>query len=326
MAATVLVTGGAGYIGSHAAKALKNAGFTVLALDNYSRGWREAVKWGEAVEMDLSDRAGLRELFQLRKIDAVMHFAAYAYVGESVGYPALYYRNNVSNTENLLEAVVAGGSPPLVFSSSCATYGEPREIPITESHPQEPVNPYGRTKLIVERMLADFETAYGLRHVALRYFNAAGADPEGEAGERHAPETHLIPLAIHAALGKIAQLEIFGDDYPTPDGTCIRDYVHVTDLATAHVLALQKLLDGGGSRSYNLGNGTGHSVREVVAEIERVSGREVPVRVGPRRPGDPAALVGSSALIGAELGWKPEFPGLKGIAETAWNWHLRSGA
>lgn len=326
MKATVLVVGGAGYIGSHASKALKKAGYEVVVLDNLSRGWADFAKWGELIKVDLADRAALDALFKSRRIDAVMHFAAFAYVGESVVSPAPYYRNNIANALNLLEAMVAANCKKIVFSSTCATYGEPVELPITETHPQNPINPYGFTKLAVERMLADFDAAYGLKAIPLRYFNAAGADPDGEVGERHDPETHLVPLVIDAALGKRGEVAVFGEDYPTPDGTCVRDYIHVSDLADAHVLALEKLLAGAESRAYNLGNGAGISVREVIDEVERVGGRKVPWRMAPRREGDPAILVGSADRARTELGWKPQFPGLSGIVETAWKWHLRSGS
>lgn len=326
MSATVAVVGGAGYIGAHAAKALALAGLTPLVVDNFSRGWREAVRWGEAVEIDLADRGGLEALFRSRTIDAVMHFAAFAYVGESVENPALYYRNNVANTLNLLDAMASGGCRRMIFSSTCAVYGEPLALPITEGHPLSPVNPYGWSKFMVERILADLAARGTLDYVALRYFNAAGADPEGETGERHEPETHLIPLAIRAALGRSGPLPILGVDYPTPDGTCLRDYVHVSDLADAHLVALNHLLAGGGSRVYNLGTGRAHSVREVVAAVERVSGRRVSVVPMARRLGDPSALVASPALIAGELGWRPLHEDIDRIVETAWNWHLRSGA
>jgi UDP-glucose-4-epimerase GalE len=250
-----------------------------------------------------------------------MHFAAYCYVGESVTEPAKYYSNNVSNTAALLESMVENQIRNFIFSSSCATYGEPNEIPLTESHPQNPVNPYGRTKLMVEQMLGDFDRAYGLRYISLRYFNAAGADPDCEIGEDHRPETHLIPLVLETALGKREVINVFGDDYPTPDGTCIRDYIHVYDLAQAHLLALEKLFNGFSSECYNLGNGQGHSVREVIATVCKISGKTVPLRIAGRRQGDPAVLIGSSKKATELLGWKPQFAELEEIVETAWKWH-----
>ncbi len=321
MSKAVMVVGGAGYIGSHVAKLLEAEGYLPVVFDNLDRGNRAALKWGEFVEGDLADRELIRETLLKYSISSVMHFAAYAYVGESVRMPGLYYRNNVSNTLNLLEAMREVQSEYFIFSSSCATYGEPLSTPITEEHPQQPINPYGFTKLAVERMLADFDFADGFKHVNLRYFNAAGADPEGEIGEAHDPEPHLIPLAIEAAMGKRPHLAIFGTDYPTPDGTCIRDYIHVSDLARAHVLALKYLHDGGESRSFNLGNGQGYSIRQVIDTVQEVSGTEIPIVEALRRPGDPAILVGSSELIKATLGWEPQYPDLKTIVETAWNWH-----
>ena len=291
-----------------------------VVYDNLECGHREAVRWGTFVEGDLADTEKVKETLLEHGIRAVMHFAAYAYVGESVRDPGKYYRNNVANTLSLLEAMVSVESEYLIFSSSCATYGEPEVVPIAETHPQNPINPYGRTKLVVEGMLRDFEVAHKLRHVNLRYFNAAGADPDGELGENHDPETHLIPLVLEVALGKRPHLAIFGTDYPTPDGTCIRDYIHVTDLARAHVLALEHLLAGGESNSYNLGNGKGHSVREVVEGARRLTGHPIPTFEARRRWGDPAVLVGSSEKIRAELGWEPQFAGLDTLLETAWAW------
>lgn len=323
MAEAILVAGGAGYIGSHVAKRLHERGYRPVVLDNLERGHRWAARWGTFVEGDLADGALLRETLLAHDIRAVLHFAAYAYVGESVREPAKYYRNNVANTLSLLEAMVEVESEALIFSSTCATYGEPSSVPITEDHPQNPVNPYGRTKLVVEGMLRDFETAHRLRHVSLRYFNAAGADPEGELGEVHDPETHLIPLLFDVALGKRPHVAIFGTDYPTPDGTCIRDYIHVTDLADAHVLALEHLLGGGESRVYNLGNGAGYSVREVIEGVRRVTGHPIPVLEARRRWGDPGVLVGSAAKIRAELGWTPRYPDLDAILETAWQWQKK---
>ncbi len=321
MRESVLVAGGAGYIGSHAAKRLAERGYHPVVLDNLSRGHRWAARWGTFVEADLGDRDAVKRVLLEHRIRAVMHFAAYAYVGESVRFPAAYYRNNVANTLTLLEAMVEVESDLFIFSSTCATYGEPERVPISEDHPQNPINPYGRTKLVVERMLADFGTAYGVRHVNLRYFNAAGADPDGDLGEAHDPETHLIPLVLEVAQGDRPHIAIFGTDYPTPDGTCVRDYIHVADLADAHVLALEHLLGGGESRSYNLGNGQGYSVREVIEGVGRLTGRPIPVLEARRRPGDPAVLVGSSDRIRTELGWAPRYTALDAILETAWRWH-----
>jgi UDP-glucose-4-epimerase GalE len=287
----VLVTGAAGYIGSHACKSLAHAGFEPVGLDNLSRGGRRDNPWGPLVVADIADRPRLDETLARYRPAAVLHFAAYAYVGESVTAPALYYRNNVAGSLTLLEALVAARIHAFVFSSTCATYGVPLAVPIAEDHPQAPINPYGASKLMIERMLADFEVAHGLQHVALRYFNAAGADPDGELGECHDPETHAIPLAVQAALGSGATFEIYGTDYPTPDGTAIRDYIHVTDLVEAHVKALRYLLEGGASVALNLGTGRGHSVREVLAAIARATGREIPTRLAPRRAGDPPELV-----------------------------------
>ena len=316
----MLVTGGAGYIGSHAAKALHRAGYRVVVFDNLSAGHRDAVRYGELVEGDIGDVAAVRDALRRHDVAAVMHFAALLDVGESVREPARYYRNNVVGALGVLEAMVAERTKYFVLSSTCATYGEPIETPIAETHPQRPVNSYGETKLAVERALAHFERAYGLRSSALRYFNAAGADPDGELGEDHAPEIHLVPRAIHAAVGGPA-LQVFGDDYPTPDGTCLRDYVHVSDLADAHVRALQVLVEGGASGAYNLGTGQPHSVRDVIAAVERVSGRRVPWTVGPRRPGDPAVLYAAAERARAELGWTLRFPDLESIVSTAWTWH-----
>lgn len=321
MARSVLVTGGAGYVGSHACKALFRAGYLPVAYDNLSRGHREAVRWGPLVEGDTADRARLLAAIRQHQIGAVLHFAAFAYVGESVADPALYYRNNLVGSLALIEAMRESGVTKIVFSSTCATYGVPDAVPIPESARQVPVNPYGETKLAVERALRWYE-AHGLRSVALRYFNAAGADPEGEIGERHDPETHLIPLVLEAALGKRAGVEIYGTDYPTPDGTAIRDYVHVADLAAAHVLALDHLAAGGESLRLNLGTGSGHSVREVIAAAERISGRRVPFRAAPRRPGDPPVLVADARLAAERLGWQPRLSDLDTILGTALAWHL----
>ncbi|QIK38190.1 UDP-glucose 4-epimerase GalE [Caldichromatium japonicum] len=321
----VLVTGGAGYIGSHTCKVLAQAGYRPIVLDNLVYGHKWAVCWGPLEVGDISDRACLDAIIACHRPEAVIHFAAYAYVGESVRDPGRYYRNNVAGTLTLLEAMRDHGIAHLIFSSTCATYGIPDQTPITEDHPQRPINPYGASKLMVERMLADFGQAHGLGWVVLRYFNAAGADPEGELGEDHDPETHLIPLAIQAALGQGPRLEVFGDDYPTPDGSCIRDYIHVADLAEAHVLALTYLRNGGASRALNLGTGQGHSVLEVIAAIERVAGRPVPYALGPRRPGDPPALYADATKAQALLGWTPRYPELDTIIEHAWRWHQGAG-
>ncbi|OUL30348.1 UDP-glucose 4-epimerase GalE [Nostoc sp. 106C] len=321
---TILVTGGAGYIGSHTVLALKRAGYEVVILDNLVYGHRDLVEKVLQVELiagDTSDRALLDQLFQTRNIDAVMHFSAYAYVGESVTDPAKYYRNNVLGTLVLLEAMLAASIKKFVFSSTCATYGVPEVVPIPENHPQNPINPYGATKLMVERILSDFDVAYGLKSVRFRYFNAAGADPNGLLGEDHNPETHLIPLVLLTALGKRESISIFGTDYPTPDGTCIRDYIHVSDLADAHILGLEYLLQGGDSEVFNLGNGLGFSVKEVIAASEEVTGLTLPVQECDRRPGDPPSLIGSSEKARKILGWQPQYPGIKDIVLHAWQWH-----
>jgi UDP-arabinose 4-epimerase len=315
--AAILVTGGAGYIGSHACKALAQEGFTPIAFDNLVLGHRDAVRWGPLVEADIRDEDAVGETIRKYAIEAVIHFAAFAYVGESVGAPAKYYRNNVGGTLSLLDACRSAGVDKLVFSSSCATYGVPDVLPITEAAPQRPINPYGRTKLVVEQVLADYAHAYGSRHIALRYFNAAGADPDGEIGERHDPETHLIPLALLAAAGRREALEVFGEDYDTPDGTCIRDYIHVTDLARAHVLALRHLLDGGDSLALNLGSGSGSSIREVIGSVEHVTGRKVPHVTKPRRPGDPPVLYADPSLAKERLGFETELSDLNTIVGTA---------
>lgn len=317
---TVLLTGGAGYVGSHTAKALACAGFRPIVFDNCSKGHRSAVKWGPLVVGDLNDSNLVHETIKKYDVQAVIHFAADAYVGESMTQPLKYFRNNVANTINLLEAQHDLGVNHIVFSSSCATYGTPTEIPIPEDHAQLPVNPYGESKLFVERMLKWCGQVHDLRWVALRYFNAAGADPAGEIGECHDPETHLIPLVIQAALGERSSVEILGNDYPTRDGTAERDYIHVTDLANAHVLALEHLRRGGESRAFNLGTGKGHSVREVIAAVELLSGQPIPTRECPRRPGDPPTLVADSQAARDVLGWKPTHSDLDVIVETVWQW------
>jgi len=317
----ILVVGGAGYIGSHMCKYLVNNGYNPIVFDNLVCGHRQAVKFGPFIEGSIGDSRLIRHVFSDYEIEAVMHFAAFCYVGESVVEPGKYYRNNVAETLNLLEAMVEKNVNNFIFSSSCATYGEPVEIPITEQSPQNPINPYGKTKHMVEQILDDFKDAYGLESVCLRYFNAAGADPDGELGENHEPETHLIPLVLQTALGYRAAINIFGDDYFTRDGTCIRDYIHVNDLAQAHFLALEKLLDGQPGAKYNLGNGNGYSVKEVIKVASNVTEKPIPSKILGRRPGDRAILIGSSEKAVKELGWKPQFPNLDTIVETAWKWH-----
>ena len=323
---TILVTGGAGYIGSHAVLALKNAGYEVVVLDNLSNGHRELVEQVLQVKLivgDTSDRALLDNIFTTHNITAVMHFAAYIAVGESVTDPAKYYHNNVAGTLTLLEAMLAASINKFIFSSTCALYGVPKFVPLTEDHPQDPISPYATTKWMVERILSDFDTAYNLKSVRFRYFNAAGADPTGLLGEDHEPETHLIPLVLMAALGKRESILIFGTDYPTSDGTCIRDYIHVTDLAQAHVLGLEYLLKGGDSEVFNLGNGSGFSVREVIESAKEVTGAEIKIEERDRRPGDPPILVGSSDKASKVLGWRPQYPNIKDILTHAWQWHQR---
>ncbi len=320
-AETILVVGGAGYIGSHMVKELLQAGYPVVVLDNLSRGHRELVPGGEFVQGDLGDAAVLDRVFSKYRIGAIMHFAAYSLVGESVEKPLDYYRNNVSCTVELLAAMQRHGVKRFIFSSTAAVYGEPAKVPITEDMPCQPTNPYGATKLTVERLLSECECAWGLRYVSLRYFNAAGADASGELGERHDPESHLIPLVLQVATGERKQIGIFGTDYPTPDGTCVRDYIHVSDLAAAHLLSLKRLTDSGASAIYNLGNSRGHSVREVIETARRVTGHPIPETVAARRPGDPAVLVADSSRIRRELGWQPRYEDLSAIVETAWKWH-----
>ena len=317
----VLVAGGAGYIGSHANKELHRRGYDTVVYDNLSTGRREFARWGEFVFSDLADLEQLRLVFQRYKIDAVMHFAAFASVGESMLSPERYYFNNVVNTLNLLKVMRECDVNDLIFSSTCATYGIPLQTPITEEHPQNPINPYGRTKLMVENIMADYCAAYGLRYVSLRYFNAAGADPEGEVGEDHDPETHLIPLVCHAALGLGPSLKIFGTDYDTPDGTCIRDYIHVTDLADAHIRALEYLQSGGQSDVFNLGSGKGYSVCEVVAAAAAISGVDIPTTKDVRWLGDSPVLISGGQKAESRLGWKPAYPDLESIFQTAWAWH-----
>ncbi len=322
--ARILVVGGAGYIGSHMVKMLAQSGHEPVTLDNFSTGYRDAVVAGRLIEGDLADRAFLDRTFAAGGFEGVMHFASFIQVGESVRDPGKYYRNNVFHTLNLLDAMVAHGVQAFIFSSTAAVFGEPRYVPIDEAHPQAPINPYGASKLMVERMLADYERAHGLRSVALRYCNAAGADPEGALGERHDPETHLIPLVLQAAAGRRAAIQVFGTDYDTPDGTCIRDYIHVQDLCSAHLAALERLASGAPSAAYNLGNGQGFSVREVIAAAGRVTGLAIPVEYAARRAGDPARLVADARAARAALGWTPRYPDLDTIVEHAWHWERRA--
>ena len=319
----VLVPGGAGYIGSHTAKLLAEAGHEPVVFDNLGMGHRWAVRWGPLVEADLADDESLRRTFREYEIDAVVHFAASAYVGESVRNPRAYFQNNSVNTLNLLNAMLDYGISRIIFSSTCATYGVPERVPIDEGHPQLPINPYGDSKLFVERVLRWYGEAYGMQWMALRYFNASGADPDGEIGEVHDPETHLIPLVIFAALERTGPVQIFGTDYATADGTAVRDYIHVTDLANAHVRALEYLANGGTSQALNLGTGKGNSVREVIDAVQRVSGCPVPYEEGPRRAGDPPELVARADLARDVLGWASEFNDIERIVETAWRWHTR---
>jgi UDP-glucose 4-epimerase len=316
----VLVTGGAGYIGSHAVRALLNAKHEVWVYDNLSYGHRAAVVGAPLIEGDLHERDKLEAVLRANHIEAVMHFAAFALVGESVVDPAIYYGNNVLGTYHLLEAMRAVGVKNIVFSSTTATYGQPLVVPIAETTPQAPINPYGFSKLVVEHMLDDYARAYDLSFVALRYFNAAGASPAGDIGEDHTPETHLIPIVLQVALGQRAQITIFGDDYPTPDGTCIRDYIHVDDLADAHVRSLAHLQLGQGLK-LNLGTGRGYSNREVVEACRRVTGHPIPAEMGPRRPGDPAELVADASLARRAFGWQPHYTTIDAIVATAWRWH-----
>jgi len=319
----ILVVGGAGYIGSHMCKYLHENGMRPVVLDNLSQGHRWAVRWGPLYEGEMDDPAVLREIVQAHDIRAAMHFAAFCYVGESVREPLKYYQNNIASTLGLLSLLLERNIDKFIFSSSCATYGEPQTLPIPEEHPQRPINPYGRTKLMMETILDDLDAAQSLRSVCLRYFNAAGADPDGDVGEDHDPETHLIPLVLQTALGLRGPLSVFGNDYDTPDGTCIRDYIHVVDLAQAHFAALRALLAGGGSRRYNLGNGNGYSVLEVIETAKRITGAEIPFTYHPRRPGDPAALIGSAEKAIRELDWRPRFATLEAILQTAWDWHVK---
>jgi UDP-arabinose 4-epimerase len=317
----VFVTGGAGYVGSHSCKAFAQAGWDVIVYDNLSRGWADFVKWGPLIQGDILDKEGIVQALKKTKPDIVVHFAAMAYVGESMMNPATYYHTNTCGTLNVLDAMRAADIDAIVFSSTCATYGLPQSIPIDEHHPQVPINPYGWSKLFVERILADYQQAYGMRHVALRYFNAAGADPEGMIGERHVPETHVIPLAIRATIDGEVPFHINGVDYPTSDGTCVRDYVHVSDLADAHVLAADYLLNGGTTEIFNLGTGTGVSVWQLAAAIASISGRHTHQVLGDRRPGDPHTLVADASKARVFLDWKPKRSDIHMIISDAWSWH-----
>jgi UDP-glucose 4-epimerase len=319
----ILVTGGAGYIGSHAVRLFLERGHDVWVYDSLSLGHRKAVPAERLIVGDLGETQRIDHAVVERRIEAVVHFAAWAAVGESVQNPAKYYQNNLVNTLNLMECLRRAGVSRFIFSSTCATFGTPAQMPIAEDTPQHPINPYGRTKLAIEHALADYAQAYGWGHAALRYFNASGAHASGTIGEDHEPETHLIPLVIYAAMGRRPHIEVFGTDYPTPDGTCIRDYIHVDYLAEAHLLALERLRPGQGML-YNLGIGRGYSVREVIRTVEEVTGKKVPVKEGPRRAGDPPVLIASSAKIQKELGWKPRYTELRPIVETAWNWHSKN--
>jgi len=316
----ILVVGGAGYIGSHMVKHLSDANIEVITLDNLSCGYRDAVKYGEFIEGDLGEKAVLNQLFSDHQIDAVMHFAAFIEVGESVLDPAKYYKNNVCNTQVLLDAMVQHDIKYFIFSSTAAIFGEPKYTPIDERHPKDPINPYGRSKLMVEQILEDYDKAYGIKSTCLRYFNAAGADPEGQLGERHNPETHLVPLILQAASGRRADIKIFGNDYATDDGTCVRDYIHINDLCTAHLLALKNMQTTDQSAAYNLGNGKGFSVKNVIETTKKITGKDFSVIETERRDGDPAVLVADASLAQTELNWTPEFHSLETIIETAWNW------
>lgn len=319
----ILIVGGAGYIGSHVNMELNRKGYETVVFDNLIHGHREHVKCGEFILGDLHDMEQIRLVFQNYSIDAVMHFAAFAYVGESVVNPEKYYVNNVINTLNLLRVMKEYDVNKFIFSSTCATYGIPTELPITEKHIQNPINPYGQSKLMIEKILKDFDKAYGLKYVSLRYFNAAGADISTEIGELHNPETHLIPLVLDAAIGRRDNIQIYGTDYNTTDGTCIRDYIHVIDLANAHILALEYLLSKKKSDVFNLGNGNGYSVREVVGTARAITCKEIKIVESARRPGDAAILIGSAQKAQEVLGWKPKFFDLNIIIETAWNWHVK---
>ncbi|NJO15563.1 MAG: UDP-glucose 4-epimerase GalE [Thioploca sp.] len=321
---TILIVGGAGYIGSHMVKMLIKLGYHVVILDNLTTGYRDAVSGGDFVFGDTADKLSLDRLFNGYTIAGVMHFASFIQVGESVQYPSKYYQNNVAATLNLLDAMVAHHIPALIFSSSAAIFGEPAYTPIDEQHPKQPINPYGLSKWMIEQILADYDQAYGLKSVCLRYFNAAGADPEGQLGERHEPETHLIPLILQAASGRRQAITVFGQDYDTPDGTCIRDYIHINDLCQAHLLALEYLFQGGNSTAYNLGNGSGFSVTEVIEVAKQITHQPITVVMGERRVGDPARLVADSKKIQTQLGWQPQYADLATIVTHAWQWETRT--
>lgn len=319
----ILIVGGAGYIGSHINKELNKQGYETLVLDNLVSGHEWAVKWGKFVKADLENIEEIRKIFKENKIEAVMDFAGYIEVGESVANPQKYYLNNISNTLKLFEVMLENDVKKIIFSSTAATFGNPEYTPIDEKHPQVPINPYGWTKLMIEKILADYDKAYGLKSVKLRYFNACGADADGEIGEAHNPESHLIPLILDAAIGKRENIKIFGTDYKTKDGTCIRDYIHVTDLAEAHILALKYLLAGGESDDFNLGNGVGFSVREVIESVKKITGKEFSVVEIERRAGDPDVLVASSEKIKNKLNWLPKYTNIDEIVRTAWSWHQK---
>ncbi len=319
----ILVVGGAGYIGSHMVRRLMKSNYQVIILDNLSTGNKKLIQGNQWVQGSLGETGLMDQLFREHTFEAVMHFAAFSQVGESMSKPLKYYRNNLSETMVLLDAMIHHDVKRFIFSSTAAVYGEPVEVPIPEEHPLTPTNPYGNTKLAVERMLADCDSAYGLKYAALRYFNAAGADPAGEIGEMHDPETHLIPIVLKAASGEIDHIRIYGTDYPTQDGTCIRDYVHVNDLAEAHLLALNALIEGGKSDVYNLGSSNGFSVKEVIQIAEKVTGNKIPVVEASRRAGDPAVLIAGSEKIKRNLGWKPQYKDLESIVQTAWQWHSK---
>lgn len=318
-----LVVGGAGYIGSHMVKQLLRAGHDLVVADNFSTGYRSALTGGKLVELDIADAQALETLFATQRFDAVFHFASFIQVGESVTEPGKYYQNNLTATLTLLQAMVKANVKNFIFSSTAAVYGDPEYVPIDEDHPKAAINPYGRSKWMVEQMLEDFDRAYGLKSVCLRYFNAAGADPEGQLGERHEPETHLLPLILQAASGRRASITVYGRDYDTPDGTCIRDYVHVADLVAAHALAVDYLLAGGASTAFNLGNGQGFSVQQVIETARRVTGRTITVSDAPRRAGDPPRLVADPQRAHTLLGWQPQFASLEQIVTHAWGWEKK---
>jgi UDP-glucose 4-epimerase len=320
----ILIVGGAGYIGSHVNKELNKRGYETIVYDNLLYGHKEMVKWGEFVLGDIGDIKHMRLVFSKYKIDAVMHFSAFTSVGESVELPEKYYINNVVNTLNLLQVMLETGTKYFIFSSSAAVYGIPEETPIPEDHPLNPINPYGRTKLMVEKVLEDYNKAYNLNYMSLRYFNASGADPDTEIGEKHHPETHLIPLILDAAIGRREDIKIFGNDYPTPDGTCIRDYIHVTDLADAHILALEHLMKGNDSDVFNLGNGKGFSVKEVIEKVKEVTGKKFTITQSDRRTGDPPILTASAEKTKSIIGWKQKYSELDNIIDTAWKWHKKT--